>query len=82
MVVTNLLDVMAGRSPSATYGGYASCPLTTSRHSMLLAEFDYSMTPTPSIPVINTLKERRDMWYLKRYGLPALYWQAMLRGLA
>jgi sulfide:quinone oxidoreductase len=82
VVATNLLDVMAGRSPSASYGGYASCPLTTSRHSVLLAEFDYSMTPQPSIPVITTLKERRDMWYLKRYGLPALYWQLMLRGLA
>jgi sulfide:quinone oxidoreductase len=49
---------------------------------MLLVEFDYSMKPKPSIPVINTVKERRDMWYLKRYGLPALYWQLMLRGLA
>jgi sulfide:quinone oxidoreductase len=82
VVVTNLLDVMAGRTPSAKYDGYASCPLTTSRHSMLLAEFDYSATPKPSIPLINTLKERKDMWYLKRYGLPALYWQLMLHGLA
>jgi sulfide:quinone oxidoreductase len=82
VVVANLLDVMAGRAPKAKYDGYASCPLTTSRHHMLLAEFDYSMTPKPSIPVINTIKERRDMWYLKRYGLPALYWQLMLRGLA
>lgn len=82
VVATNLLDAIAGRAPSASYDGYASCPLTTSRHSMLLAEFDYSMTPKPSIPVIDTLKERRDMWYLKRYGLPALYWRLMLRGLA
>jgi sulfide:quinone oxidoreductase len=82
VVVANMLDVMAGKAPSARYEGYSSCPLTTSRHSMLLAEFDYSMTPKPSIPRINTLKERRDMWYLKRYGLPALYWQLMLRGLA
>lgn len=82
VVVTNLLDVMAGRKPSASYGGYASCPVTTSRHKMLLAEFDYSMTPKPSIPVINTIKERKDMWYLKRYGLPALYWNLMLKGRA
>lgn len=82
VVVANLVDVMAGKAPSARYEGYASCPLTTSRHSMLLAEFDYSMKPKPSIPVINTIKERRDMWYLKRYGLPALYWQGMLRGVA
>lgn len=82
VVVQNLLDVMGNRPPSATYQGYASCPLTTSRHAMLLAEFDYSMKPTPSIPLINTIRERRDMWYLKRYGLPWMYWNLMLRGLA
>ena len=49
---------------------------------MLLAEFDYSMKRTPSIPVINTVKPRRDMWYLKKYGLPFLYWNLMLKGLA
>ena len=82
VVAANLGAVMAGREPTAQYDGYASCPLTTSRSTMLLAEFDYSMTPKPSIPVIDTLRERRDMWYLKRYGLPALYWNLMLRGLA
>ena len=49
---------------------------------LLLAEFDYSMQATPSIPFIDTTKERRDMGYFKRYGLPALYWHGMLRGLA
>ncbi len=82
VVVTNMRDVASGRAPSATYDGYASCPLTTSRHTMLLAEFDYTMKPHPTIPVINTIKERRDMWYLKKYGLPALYWNLMLKGLA
>ena len=82
VVVENLRAVMGGREPSARYEGYASCPLTTSRSKMLLAEFDYSMTPKPSFPYINTIKERRDMWYLKRYGLPGLYWNLMLRGLA
>ncbi len=33
VVVANLVDVMAGRAPSARYEGYASCPLTTSRHA-------------------------------------------------
>jgi sulfide:quinone oxidoreductase len=82
VVAANLASVMAGQPPTASYGGYASCPLTTSRHSMLLAEFDYTMKQTPTIPYINTIKERRDMWYLKRYGLPALYWNLMLKGLA
>ncbi|GLZ40857.1 FAD/NAD(P)-binding oxidoreductase [Actinokineospora sp. NBRC 105648] len=82
VVVENLLASLAGAEPTASYNGYASCPLTTARNKMLLAEFDYSMRPTPSIPVINTIRERRDMWYLKRYGLPFLYWNLMLRGRA
>ena len=82
VVVKNLLALMAGRPVSAKYDGYASCPLTTARNKMLLAEFDYTMEPAPSIPFIDTTRERRDMWYLKRYGLPALYWNLMLRGLA
>ena len=82
VMVENLLAAMNGQPLPASYGGYASCPLTTARNKMLLAEFDYSMEPTPSIPLIDTTKERRDMWYLKRYGLPALYWNLLLKGRA
>ncbi|GAA1904072.1 NAD(P)/FAD-dependent oxidoreductase [Streptantibioticus ferralitis] len=82
VVVANLLATMAGREPAARYDGYASCPITTARDRMLLAEFDYTMRHTPSIPLIDTTRERRDMWYVKRYGLPLLYWRLMLRGLA
>ncbi|MDN5916599.1 MAG: NAD(P)/FAD-dependent oxidoreductase [Pseudonocardia sp.] len=80
VVAENLLAVRAGRTPSARYEGYSSCPLTTARRKMLLAEFDYTMKPTPTIPKIDTLKERTDMWYLKRYGLPFMYWNLMLKG--
>lgn len=82
VLVTNLLASLKGKELTASYGGYASCPLTTSRSTMLLAEFDYSMKPTPSFPMIDTTKERKDMWYLKRHGLPALYWNAILKGRA
>lgn len=82
VVVANLVAAMKGGRPSAVYDGYTSCPLVTARDKMLLAEFDYEKEPAPSLPLINTKKERRDMWYLKRYGLPALYWHAMLKGLA
>jgi sulfide:quinone oxidoreductase len=81
-VATNVLAQLAGGSPSEKYMGYASCPLTTSSKAMLLAEFDYTMEPTPSIPMINLEKPRRDMWYLKKYGLPFLYWNLMLKGRA
>ncbi|MDY7229071.1 NAD(P)/FAD-dependent oxidoreductase [Hyalangium rubrum] len=82
VLVENLLAVMAGREPVARYDGYASCPLTTGYGRLLLAEFDYDGKPTPSFPLINTLQERHDMWLMKRYGLPRLYWGFMLRGLA
>jgi hypothetical protein len=29
---------------------------------------------------INTFRERYDMWLLKKYGLPWLYWNVLLRG--
>jgi len=82
VVVANLLATMAGQQPTASYDGYASCPLTTGRHKMLLAEFDYTMQPAPTFPLIDATKSRRDMWYLKRYGLPFMYWNLMLKGRA
>ncbi len=82
VVTANLRAVMANGQPTQQYDGYASCPLTTSRNRMLLAEFDYTMQPHPTIPLINTKKERYDMWLLKRYGLPFMYWNMMLKGTA
>lgn len=75
MVVANL----TGSEPERRYDGYTSCPLVTARHRMLLAEFDYDLKPTPTIPLIDTTNERYDMWLLKRYGLPALYRHGMLK---
>lgn len=82
VVATNLTATMSGKQPTAQYDGYASCPLTTARNKVLLAEFDYTMEPAPTFPVIDATKSRRDMWYLKRYGLPFMYWNLMLKGRA
>jgi sulfide:quinone oxidoreductase len=80
VLVNNLLAAMNDRPLPGSYNGYTSCPLVTSRNRMLLAEFDYDLKRTPTFPFINTLKPRYDMWLLKRYGLPALYWNVMLKG--
>jgi len=80
VVAGNLLDVMNGRSPSHRYDGYTSCPLVTARDRMLLAEFDYDLNPTPTVPLLDPFQERRTMWAFKRYGLPAIYWHGMLTG--
>jgi sulfide:quinone oxidoreductase len=75
VVAQNVATSLKGSADlPASYNGYSSCPITTGRHNMLLAEFDYEGTPRPSFPVIDTTHERRDMWYLKRYGLPYMYW--------
>ena len=81
VVVANVLGTLSGREPTARYDGYAACPFTTARGRMLLAEFDYSLSPHPTIPFIDTQHERYDMWLLKRYRLPAFHWNVMLRGL-
>ena len=80
-VATNVLDVLAGREPSARYDGYTSCPLVTGYGSLVLAEFDYDAKPQETFP-FDQGKERRSMYLLKRWVLPALYWHGMLRGRA
>jgi len=82
VVVANLLAAMNGEPLPASYDGYAWWIFTTARNRMLLAEFDYSLKPHPTFPFINTQRERYDMWLLKRYGLPYMYWNLMLRGRA
>jgi sulfide:quinone oxidoreductase len=83
VLVHNLMAVMAGKDASTfkAYDGYASCPLPTGYGKLVLAEFDYDLKPAPSFP-FDTTKERWSMYQLKRYGLPALYWNAMLKGRA
>src|SRR5260370_5941978 len=41
----NVIASLIQTTLPASYDGYASCPLTTSRHTMLLAEFDYTIQP-------------------------------------
>ncbi|MGX7730928.1 FAD-dependent oxidoreductase [Rhodococcus sp. 2H158] len=80
VLVANLVAEMRGVGKRKSYDGYSSCPFVTARDKMMLAEFDYELNPSPSIPVIDTTKDRRDMWLLKRYGLPAMYWHGMVKG--
>lgn len=80
VLVKNLLAVMRGEELPARYDGYSSCPLLTGYRSLVLAEFKYDNKYAPSFPVDQT-KERLDMYLLKRYALPPLYWHGMLRGL-
>ncbi|MCB9343518.1 MAG: NAD(P)/FAD-dependent oxidoreductase [Lewinellaceae bacterium] len=79
VLVDNLLAVMAGNTPKASYNGYSSCPIVTGYGKLMLAEFDYDNHPTETFP-FNQAKERWTMWVLKRYILPWLYWNKILKG--
>lgn len=80
VVAENVVARLRGQEVIAQYGGYVACPIVTAYGKMLLCEFDYSGRPTPTLTMLNTFRERRDMWYLKRYGLPWFYWNLAMRG--
>jgi sulfide:quinone oxidoreductase len=84
VVVANMKSAWQGRPLRASYDGYASCPLTLSQRRLLLAEFDYSMQPTPSnpLPWPDTTEPVTDFNLFKSRGLPLMYWNLMLKGLA
>lgn len=81
VVVENLLAVLDGKTLSASYTGYSACPIPTQYGKLMLAEFDYSNTPTMTFPIDQT-KPRRTMWFMKKYVLPWLYWNKILKGTA
>lgn len=81
IVVGNVLSELRGETPSAKYDGYSSCPLVTEIGKVMLAEFGYDGKLMPSFPLDPTVP-RRSMWILKKYLLPRLYWNGMLRGRA
>ncbi|NPD66384.1 NAD(P)/FAD-dependent oxidoreductase [Lichenicola cladoniae] len=79
VVVRNLLAAVDGRSLTAAYDGYGSCPLTTAYGRVVLAEFGYGGRIMPSFP-IDPRVPRFSAWLLKQNILPALYWNWMLKG--
>jgi|TARA_R100000365_G_scaffold3684_1_gene13468 sulfide:quinone oxidoreductase len=86
VLVGNLLQLIReNKVGEEAYSGYSSCPLVTGYSKMVLAEFKYDNV-RDSDPLISkfvdTSKEQYSMWLLKKYGLPLMYWNLMLRGKA
>ena len=82
VVADNALRFLAGEDPQAAYDGYGSCPLTVEHGKILLAEFGYGGVLLPTFPkaLIDGTKPSRLAWHLKKGLLPAIYWDAMLKG--
>jgi sulfide:quinone oxidoreductase len=82
IVVENMLNVMQGKKPTAKFDGYTVCPIITRYGKVMLAEFDYDLKPTPTIPGLAVEEERWMWWVMKVHILEPMYFYGMLRGLA
>ncbi|HPT25547.1 MAG TPA: hypothetical protein PLZ95_03940, partial [Bryobacteraceae bacterium] len=60
----------------------AACPFVTQYGKVLMAEFDYTKKPRPTLPLLDPGREHRAGWLLKRHVLKPMYFELMLRGLA
>lgn len=81
VVVENILSFLRQEPVKHEYGGYSACPIPTQYGKLMLAEFDYSNTPKMTFP-FDQAKPRWTMWILKKYILPWLYWNKILKGTA
>ena len=73
IVTTNLIDVIQGRAPSQKFNGYTSCPLLIKEGEAMLVEFDYDNNLTPSVPLVDPLKESYFAWFLEEMMLKPAY---------
>ena len=86
VVVDNILKLIKGKAAdNKDYKGYSSCPLVTGYGKMVLAEFNYKneFTPDPKLKlmlIFKSYKESWRLWMLKKYILPYLYWNKMMKG--
>lgn len=86
VVVDNLLKLIQNQpADNHSYMGYSSCPLVTGYGETVLAEFNYKneFTPDPKLKqmlVFDSQKPHWRLWFLKKYMLPYLYWNKMMKG--
>jgi sulfide:quinone oxidoreductase len=79
VLVKNLFALLDGKTMTAKYNGYSSCPIVVGYGKLILAEFDYDNKPVETFP-FDQSKPRWSMWILKKYILPWLYWHKILKG--
>ncbi len=79
VVADNLISFRAGQAINTSSDGYGSCPLTVEIDKVILGEFGFGGKLLPTFPLVSAVP-RRINWLLKKYMLPWLYWNAMLKG--
>lgn len=79
VVARNIQARRTGRTMQR-YDGYSIAPVTTSRHHLLLAEFDRDGTPQPTVPFPELARPRRSLRVFDRHLEPQIYWRRLLPG--
>lgn len=82
VLAKNLAAARRGAPVTQKYDGYAVCPFTVSRSTVVFAEFDADYRPMPTIPKVPTWKESRASWVVDRDVFPQVYWNLILKGRA
>jgi sulfide:quinone oxidoreductase len=81
VLAKNLSKALRGKEPTARYDGYAVCPFTVSRSTVVWAEFDDKGRQKPTIPFYKRMyRESRLSWIFDRHVLPWVYWNLILPG--
>lgn len=79
VVARNIAARRTGR-PMERYDGYSVAPVTTSRRRLLLAEFDRTGRPEPTISFPDLVRPRLGTLLVDRYVEPHVYFRRLLRG--
>ncbi|KAG5998082.1 hypothetical protein E4U43_002501 [Claviceps pusilla] len=83
VLVRNLMQVLNGHQPDASYDGYTSCPLLTEYGKVLLAEFKYGGEPKETFDNwlgIDQIEPRRAFYHLKKDFFPWVYYTSLVKG--
>jgi len=79
IVAKNVISHLTGQQLDKSYEGYTSCPLVTSKSTVMLAEFGYDGKVMESFH-FDQAQNRRSMFQLKKHFFTHAYWHLMLTG--
>ena len=77
IICDNMVSAVEGKPLTAKYAGYTVCPLITDIGRVMLAEFDWTVKPTPLFPLDPTV-ERWVWWLMKVYALKPMTMTGMI----
>jgi sulfide:quinone oxidoreductase len=79
VLVNNLLKYDKHETLNAMYDGYTSCPITTKKNRLLLAEFKYGGELAETFPFLQN-SPRRVFMFFKETLFPIAYFNFFLKG--